>query len=392
MKKLLLFLLLLSSAPVLFSQSGANNAGAAKSDGRFTLGANDKRLMYGFPVPLSTSHFVVKIDTIFLTNSPYFPKAKGVYYIQGKTTSVGTLAPKIETEFIFRDYKIVQTLTPMAKNLKDMLGGDIAAQYYRWSIAVTNKGKKPANIGMIQLYDNMIDNNDACRMRIGEEVVEKEKLILKGQMPGSVFVYQKADDPKSLMAELKPYLVRTDAPDEMVIGNWPYLHGVLWDLVISTDNPYFDSAILLRWKEKAVKEGENIMHESIYGLPASKPAALKILTSEPSLKSKTAVIYFGLNESRLDYNGEMIVKDLIANTSKIKGVVLHGFSDAYGGDKGALELSQARIDIVSKIFAALKVPVVPKSHGNFNADFSEEAMKKGNPFDRKVIIELYYAE
>lgn len=388
MKNLLTILALLFLSTSIFSQS--NNA--SKNDGRFTLGANDKRLMYGFPVPMSTSHFIIKIDTISLTNSPYFPKGQSIYYIQGKSTSVGFMSPKVETEYIFRDYKIVQTLTPMAKNLKDMLGGDIAAQYYRWTLTVTNKGKKACNVGVIQLYDNMIDNNDACRMRIGEEVVDKERLILKAQIPASIYVYQNTDDPKSLIAELKPFLNRADAPDELVIGNWPYLHGVLWDMIISPDKPYFDSAILLKWKEKALKEGESIMHESIYGLPATKPAALKIITIEPNLKSKTATIYFGLNESRLDYNGEMIVRDLIANTTKIKGVVLHGFSDAYGGSKGAIELAQARIDIVSKVFASLKIPVVPKSHGNFNADFSEEAMKKGNAFDRKVVIELYYAE
>lgn len=387
MKKLLLFYIILFSAPNLNAQS---IFGATTTDGRFTLGTNDKRLMFGFPVPLSTSHFVIKIDSITLTNSPYFPKTPSLYYIQGKTTSAGSLAPKIETEYIFRDYKIVQTLMPMAKNLKDMLGGDIAAQYYRWSIAVTNKSKKSVNVGMIQLYDIMIDNNDACKIRVGEELVEKEKLSLKAQMPANIYIYQKADDPKLLMSELKPYLNRADAPDEMVIGNWPYLHSVLWDMIISTDNLYSDCAVLFRWKEKALKEGESVMHESIYGLPAAKPAALKIISHDPKILSKTVNIYFGLRESRLDYNGEMIVKDLIANTRKIKGVVLHGYSDAIDGNGGALEMSLARINIVSKIFATLKVPITYKSHGNYKADSSEEAMKKGNPFDRKVVVELFY--
>ena len=67
------------------------------NDGRFTLGNGDKRLMYGFPVPLSTSHFVIKVDTVFLTNNPAFARRKRTVYLKGTTTITGTNSLEVTT-------------------------------------------------------------------------------------------------------------------------------------------------------------------------------------------------------------------------------------------------------------------------------------------------------
>lgn len=44
----------------------------ADNDGRYTLGVKGRRLMYGYPYPNSTSHFIVNADGNMASNSPRF--------------------------------------------------------------------------------------------------------------------------------------------------------------------------------------------------------------------------------------------------------------------------------------------------------------------------------
>src|SRR5687767_830346 len=81
----------------------------AQEDGRFTIGASGHRLMYGYPIPYSTSHFVVVVDGQHASNSPHFPSS--VEYLTGKLKTTGEAgSPTKEITFRFGDIDIVQRL------------------------------------------------------------------------------------------------------------------------------------------------------------------------------------------------------------------------------------------------------------------------------------------
>lgn len=360
------------------------------NDGRYTLGNGDKRLMYGFPVPLSTSHFVVKIDTIFLTNSPRLGRRKDVHYLKGKTTIEGAYTQKVITEYKYKKYTIRQVLTPIDKELKEIADKNKFAQYYQTTIEVVNGTGSKAKTGCIILYDTMIEDNDAARMGTGKSKYNKSQKFAGNFIPAQIQVYRDTTNPSASVGECRP-IIKGKRPDELYIGNWPMLHGVLWAVYDETGKDYHDSAILLKWKEKDQEAGGTIQFESAYGIPPNKISQLRLILNEPTLKTKTLTVYFDLGKAELDLNGEMALNDLFECTQNIVGVTLHGHSDAYGGSEdAAMALSTKRIETVKKYFDRKKIPVIPKPHGSYESDNSETAVAKGNVLDRKVVIELFY--
>lgn len=360
-----------------------------ENDGRFTLGNGDKRLMYGYPVPLSTSHFVVKIDTIILTNSPWLVKRKGVHYLKGKTTLEGAYTLKAVTEYQYKKYTIKQTLTPIDKDMKEIVDKNKFAQYYQTSIDVTNASGANAKVGAIILYDTMIEDNDAAVIGVGKKKFTTAQKLLPAQIPNAIQVYKDTANAKASVGECRP-VIGGKKPDELYIGNWPLLHGCTWTVPDETGTPYHDSGILLKWKEKDLANQATTQYNSAYGLPAGTVSQLKILMELPGVKSKKVAVYFDLGKADLDLNGDMAMQNLVNETKNIIGVTLHGHSDAAGGSKGAMELSVKRIEVVKKYFDAKGIPVIPKPHGNFEAEMNEVTNAKGNVKDRKVVIELFY--
>ena len=98
-------------------------------DGRFTVGANNIRLMYGFPIPASTSHFVVKVGDKFASN--YKGLGSTVTYIC-TTKKFKTIGNKkfSEMEFLFENIKIKQRLVPVNDDLAEV-DSLTPCRYYR---------------------------------------------------------------------------------------------------------------------------------------------------------------------------------------------------------------------------------------------------------------------
>jgi outer membrane protein OmpA-like peptidoglycan-associated protein len=359
------------------------------NDGRFTLGNGDKRLMYGYPMALSTSHFVVKIDTIILTNSPWVAKRKGVHYIKGKTTLEGAYTLKAVTEYQYKKYTIKQTLTPVDKDMKEIVDKNKFAQYYETSIDVTNASGTNAKVGAIILYDAMIDDNDAAIIGTGKQKFKTAQKIMPAQIPLSLQVYKDTANPKAMVAECRP-IIGGKKPDELYVGNWPLLQGCTWNVPDESWADYHDSGILLKWKEKDLANAATVQYNSAYGLPGGTLSQLKLVMDAQGIKSKKLAVYFDLGKADLDLNGDMALQNLLGETPNIVGVTLHGFSDASAGSKTAMELSTRRIDMVKKYFDTKKIPVTAKPHGNFDTERNEAVNAKGNVRDRKVVVEVFY--
>ncbi len=283
------------------------------NDGRFTLGVKGQRLMYGFPYPNSTSHFVVSANDKKASNSPRFSIGTNMYiddYLRKKTIWQILLKPimkktrkhrtkikaykdikylndtlklhfdEINAMHSFIDYDfngliISQQLIPLNEHL-DTCGENDNARYYQITYTLENTSNNDINAGLLVLYDMMIDDNDAAQMDVFSETEEIEKVKRSIKINrGKYAKYMKSDGIERILVYRNKRLTDgltgdfrlLSTPDELHIGSWPTFYSTLWDVpVIKKGEKYYDSAIILKWKEKALSPGEKRQYSTVFGL------------------------------------------------------------------------------------------------------------------------------
>ncbi len=288
------------------------------TDGRFTLGAQGQRLMYGYPYPNSTSHFVVRVNKKFASNAPrfqlgnpfqlheipnyglgfwrkfksifnYFLRSKNIYN-QNVYKNVHYLKDTLLIEFNnhlslssnisydFENVSITQKLIPLNSQMLE-LAPDDTASYYKIHYTFENKGNTQVNFGLLSLFDTMIDDNDAAKMDAFKDAELKngEKISLKNkQLRGKQVIYNNADIPERVLVyrttakrtnDLTGDFHFINPPDELHIGSWPLYYSVLWNTPMKYDGQkYFDSAILAKWDDEILEIGQKKEISIIYGL------------------------------------------------------------------------------------------------------------------------------
>lgn len=294
------------------------------NNGRFTIGMRGQRLMYGYPYPNSTSHFIAKIDNKFASNNSSFsntytqtreiypkkkikkflhkllrkkPKIKLVemkrseknlsYLIDTLVLTLGGATLISDIDYDFSDVKIRQILTPVNSDLEPA-PLDSFGRYIQIKYEFENKSDKTKTIGLAMFFDTMIDNNDACVIEAynENEDVEKRKKrtrnyetkYTKLEVPDRLLAYQ---NPRKKTKELTGdfLLARKDAtkPHEVYIGSWGYLYGVQWLPRSKASKKYFDSGIFLKWKDLKLKAKEKKIFIIYYG--SYSPRELEIIPS-----------------------------------------------------------------------------------------------------------------
>lgn len=365
---------------------GVNMANLGDEDGRFTLGAGQQRLMYGYPVPQSTSHFVVNLDGKLASNAPF---SKAVTYIQGVSTYDGSgLAPTVSTAYEFDKVTIKQILTPVDKEGNPISSG--LAQYYRVEYTFSTKDRKSRTIGIQVLFDTMMDDNDACVIAANNQIIPHE-YGFKRNMPDELLFYRVPNDTSELVGSALITKLDATPPDYMVVGRWPYLHNVQWEITPQKVK-YGDSAYMLRWSNQTLRNNKPLSFITYYGLPHWKKPKLRLIMKDDrsSLTSQTD-IFFENDSYRLDLNAKMKIQELVQNDKiDITGVILRGYADTSGNYSANFRLSENRIAAVGKIFKGLGIPFVPKPFGIDRSTQDFYSAKYGNAFDRKVEIILYY--
>jgi outer membrane protein OmpA-like peptidoglycan-associated protein len=358
------------------------------NDGRFTLGVGNKRLMYGYPLPTSTSHFIVNVNGKLATNSPRLA-AKGLEYLMGNIKYEGAGGtPEIYIDFNFQGTQITQELIPVDKHCKPIEGG--LAQYYMVKYKFKNLGNKNQIIGLGMLFDTMVDDNDECVIEADGQILTKERAFSAKNMPEQLLFYRTAGDTTDMMGAA--VLVGNEAtkPDKLVIGRWPVLHEVTWHLKAQRER-YHDSAYFLQWENRKLRPGDELVFATYYGLPAHKKAALSILVEDQGQLTLKAKVFFQTGVSTLDLNAQMIISDLLEKKDiVITGALLNGHADVMGGESNNFELSQKRIDNVGKLLTAHGIPYVPKPYGNDQSVRNVYNEAYGNVWDRKVEVVIYY--
>ncbi len=368
-------------------ESGVNLVDELGDDGRFTLGAGNQRLMYGYPIPQSTSHFVVNVDGKLGSNTQF---GKDVEYLKGLTSFEGSgITPKVVTTFQFEDIKIKQTLLPVDKQGIPISHG--LAQYYQVSYELVTDQARAKKVGLSLLFDTMMDDNDACAIGANGVLIPYEYEFKGDHIPDELLFYHTPNDTSKLMGSALLNGWNATSPDLLIVGRWPILHRVKWEYRARKVR-YGDSAYLLRWENRYLNRQQPITFTTYYGLPHWKNPQLRIIMKDnKSVLNSTTEVFFENNKSDLDLNAKMKIQELLDNESiSIVGVILRGYADVTGERSYNFDLSKRRIETVGKIFKSMNIPYVPKPYGLDESSNSFFNQVYGNAFDRKVSIIVYY--
>ncbi len=304
------------------------------NDGRFTIGVKGQRLMYGYPYPNSTSHFILKVDNDFASNNSSFggidmsysdfqtilPKSKikrffnklfkrkekrkkftfkndepeATYLIDTLIVTLGEATVVSEIDFDFSSTTVKQTLTPVDVNL-EKVPLDSFGRYIQVKYEVKNNSNKNKKIGLVMFFDTMIDDNDACMIDAyneGEEVkkkvsrkrrneMDKEKRFLNSEMPDRLLAYH--DSQKLSEGLTGDFLIsKKDAtkPDELFIGSWSYLYCIQWKPK-NGGRKYKDSGVFFKWDENTIQPGETKTFITYYGL--YNPGELEVIPANSNI-------------------------------------------------------------------------------------------------------------
>ncbi len=359
----------------------------AGQDGRFTIGAGSKRLMYGYPIPYSTSHFVVAVDGRYASNNPRF--SASVEYLTGTLLHAGDSASAhTEITFTFNGVDITQRLVPVDGTFKDVKVG-AWGQYYRIEYEINNRSTEARQVGLTLLIDTMIDDNDASQMDADGTRVANQTSFTGASVPNRVLVYRVPGNTTELTAELATATGKAVKPDYLYVGRWPYLHAVVWEIDL-TAGGYTDSGLLLKWNQTSVPAGASRYLATHYGLPRSG-GQLTMLSGSSGFQRDSTTIYFDLGKADLTPSSRGQIDTLLSNAS-VAGAFVEVYTDARGNEATNLALSKKRAQTVIQYLRGKNVPeaaIIPKAYGESQAEQTEEARAQGRQQDRKATIVIF---
>ncbi len=332
------------------------------NDGRFALGVQGRRLMYGYPYPNSTSHFIINVNNKMASNSPrfliqrdldiadylekknFFSKIFRIF--KKKTKKMKIKAYKNVTylrdtllihfdksnsmyskiSYNFNNLIITQKLSPLNKELEISKPND-STRYYKVEYSVQNTSNKPISAGILILFDMMIDDNDAAQMDVFKSSTIGKRTIEQKRLRGRYAKYTKLDNLKRILVYRNKKLTDdltgdfriVSQPDEIHIGSWPQFYSVLWEMPdTKIGTKYYDSAVILKWNTDSLAAGEVRNYTTVFGLyndgilelvPAgtnfsgSKKDGKRIKQAQPELTVTPDTIYEG-QSALLEWNAE----------------------------------------------------------------------------------------
>lgn len=372
-----------------FQDQQTYSCGAAADDGRFTIGTGNQRLMYGYPVPRSTSHFVVQVDGEFASNNPCVGVGKA-QYIYGSTRQWAQEgSPFMEIQYEFKGVQITQRLIPVDKDFKDVPEGSFG-QYYRIEYTCKNISGSDRKVGLLLLVDTMIDNNDAAKMEADGTKISSETTLMKDRVPSRVLVYRTEGNKGDLTGEFVTDKGKAVKPDAIYIGRWRYFYSVIWNLQ-TEESPYFDSGVLMRWSEQTLANDAERTVATHYGVFGNN-AQIKFVSNNPSLQKMQSTIYYEFGKDNLSDSAKTTIDNLLAGKSNVEGVFVEVYTDAVGTEENNLKLAKRRADNVITYLTSKNIRkeiIIQKAFGEAFADKTAETIKGGKREDRKAEIIIY---
>lgn len=366
--------------------------GASAEDGRFTIGAGTKRLMYGYPSPHSTSHFVVSVAGKFASNNPCLGKnGASVTYLTGQQRKWGESGSMFTSiEYDFDGVRITQQLIPVDKNYADVKPGEFG-QYYRIEYTFENLTDTTKSVGLTLLIDTMIDTNDSAPMEADNVRVASETRFTGAGIPQSVLVYKTAGNKNDMVAECVTAKGKAVKPDELYVGRWRYFYPAVWELSASGEQ-YMDSGIFLKWNEQQIAPRATRFVATHYGLPIQGQIQMK--SFDPFVKRETSTVYFDFADDKLSEESKRLLTELVSGKS-IEGIFIEVHADAVGKESDNQKLSERRGSSIARHLESLRFSRDVMIIKAFGAQFANKTFfqtKGGNLEDRKADVTIYRAE
>lgn len=368
--------------------------GASAEDGRFTIGTGTKRLMYGYPAPHSTSHFVVFVNGKYGSNNPCVGNGKATYLYgtQQKWGERGSLFTKISYDF--EGVRITQSLIPVDKQFKDVEPNSFG-QYYRIEYTLENIGTESATVGITLLIDTMIDTNDGSQMEADGTRVATETKFVGQKIPSSILVYKVPGSKSELVAECVTNKGKAMKPDEFYIGRWRNFYPQVWNIESQTEQ-YGDSGFILKWNEQQLPAGATRTVATHYGLPSfAGEAAIQAVSYDPFVKRIKTEVYFDFADDKLTAQSKQNLDELLMGRSSIQGLFVEVYTDAVGKDASNLKLSERRAESIARYLESKRISrdkMIMKSFGEQFADKAAETQSGGKQSDRRADVTIYLQE
>ncbi len=390
-----LFHIILLCTTVLLLNNCATNrqygCGASAEDGRFTIGTGTKRLMYGYPSPHSTSHFILSVNGKFASNNPCVGKGTVTYLygVQRKWGESGSMFSEIDYDF--NGVRITQRLIPVDKSFTDVQPGQFG-QYYRIEYTIENISDSATTAGLTLLLDTMIDTNDGAAMEAdGTKVTTETKY--NTTIPAEILVYKTAGSKSDLVASCVTAKGKAVKPDELYVGRWRYFYPTVWNIEASGEQ-YGDSGILLKWNEQSIAPRAKRFVATHYGLPQFQNGEIQMKSYDPFVKRATTQVYFDFADDKLSEEAKNNLQQLVGGRT-IEGIFCEVYTDAVGKDADNLKLSQRRGESVMRYLQSLQFSrdiMIVKSHGAQFADRTFASTKGGKAEDRRADVTIYIKE
>ncbi|MBN2541237.1 gliding motility-associated C-terminal domain-containing protein [bacterium] len=245
----------------------------SNDDGRFTIGTTDgKPLLFGYPTEGATSHTNFFIDgNIYCNIGDPGTHPPEVPLIMSPTEIEGSIICRWQQGSI----RITQRLTPTT------IGGlSVALIEY----TAVNTGTSPHRVGFLLFMDTMINRNDYAPIatQYGYFAVEREFTAPNIPLYWQAFEIDPFQPLDLLIGEGILYGGSAVMPDKLVYGDYWGYSRVEWDYEVS-DDPYTDSAILLRWGPEILFPGEVMSVGTYYGKGSieTTPGALSLSLTAP---------------------------------------------------------------------------------------------------------------
>lgn len=365
-------------------------------DGRFTLGTvSGYRLMYGFPSPRSTSHFVFTVNDCYASNSPNLHNTDtNIIYFQGDFQSSKNKYNgnnKTEVLFMLDSVNVMQTIQPVNDQLIPVNQGE-QAHFMHITYKVTNNSDNSKIIGLMALMDIMIGDNDKAYTYFNNNKITRETTFGPGNIPKK-FKNLKTE---GRFDELHATTLFTDQDllvlDTLAIGNWPHFNKTVWNINPS-NKTIGDIAYLLKWNKQNLSVNDSIIFSYYIGIE-TEPIVL--LYNEKNLKSKTITLnYTQLGQTNLSAQGIDSLKTFIASVeySKISSISVDGYADAYGSNLSNQKISLKRANTAKQILINNNISsnlITIKSNGENYSDQNPIFVQKGKQADRKIKVTIFY--
>jgi len=368
-------------------------------DGRFTVGTEDGyRLMYGFPIPVSTSHFVFTVDDAYASNGPNLNNIdSSIIYFGGNFNAndakySGT--NRTEVAFMLDSVFITQIIQPVNNNLKPVPDGELG-NFLHIIYKIDNFSGQKRNVGLMVLMDMMIDDNDSAYTYINGKKVNNETSFSGSKLPKNFQSLRTEEKFKELHATTlftnddKPF------PDTISIGNWGHYYNTVWD--ISASNKVIgDNAYFLKWNKQIIQSQESLSFSYYFGVE-NKKVNLMFNNSEAVKDDNLTLYYVKIGQTNLSNSEKSKIKYFYNKYKQkhIYGLIIKGYSDAYGETLINQKLSLKRANKAKRFFIKQGIKssqIIVKGFGESHAFQGEDALKYGNLKDRKVEIIIYYED